>query len=178
MLLCPVVLNFSMSFSFLGTIQRQLLDRSMWRNQWLYFIFQNISTYALMYMFLCFLDYARWTCVVRPLRYAFLLDLFQLGLMRWVASSYSQQRKHTISVSIVYYVRLWYCSCHRPHVAVALSIDLPACLWVCNVLWHLASLVSFFRLSWNDFDETELCKKCNSFKIISSELELYLIDLM
>ena len=31
-------------------------------------------------MFLCFLDYARWTCVLRPLRCAFLLDLFQLGL--------------------------------------------------------------------------------------------------
>ena len=40
-------------------------------------------------------------------------------------------------VSIVYYVCLWYCSCHRPYKVVALSIDLLACLYLCRVLWHL-----------------------------------------
>ena len=57
-------------------------------------------------------------------------------------------------VSIVYYVCLWYCSCHRPYKVVALSIDLLACLYLCRVLWHLDFLnLNFLK---NALDENGL----------------------
>jgi hypothetical protein len=57
-------------------------------------------------------------------------------------------------VFYIYDVRLWYCSCHRPYVAVALSIDLLACLYLCRVLWHLDFLnLNFLK---NALDENGL----------------------
>ena len=51
----------------------------------------------------------------------------------WLVCTYRALRlwKYTISASIVYYVCLWYCSCHRPYKVVALSIELLVCLYLC-----------------------------------------------
>ena len=43
--LCPFVLNFSIA-SLFATIQRELLDQSIWRNQLIYLTFQYTPMYV------------------------------------------------------------------------------------------------------------------------------------
>ena len=68
-------------------------------------------------MFLCVLDYIRWSCVLCGQCYAFRLHecllCAQVLTGTFLCSIATMKIHHT--GSIVYYVCLWYCSCHRPY---------------------------------------------------------------
>ena len=117
-----------------------------------------------MYMFLCLLDYIRWSCVLCGQCYAFRLQecLLCAYVLTGTFLCSIATMKTDYTGSIVYYVRLWYCSCHRPYAVAALSIDLLACLQLCRVLWHL------------DFQKLNFLK--NALDENYFQLELLLID--
>ena len=119
-----------------------------------------------MYMFLCVLDYIRWSCVLCGQCYAFRLQeclLCAYALTDTFLCSIGTM-KTDYSGSIVYYVRLWYCLCHRPYAVAALSIDLLACLQLC--MGSMAFRISTLNFLKNALDE-------NYF-----QLKLLLIDLL